>query len=223
MNCFRTNSFLFAIAFFTAIIVPSTVARDCQSRYLALSPFGGGCTPVEGSDLCPATCQEGLDELATICSVDGATLFDEPYEEVTNLLSMLSLVDEACRPTIQDEVLAQTGDTCQEWADVYIATPILFCNDAVCSKFCKDVQDLFYLNCAADDEVIPDPETGEIVPVSELVTGVGILMGNSCREYEEGKEFERIGGVSASSPSALSISIVAIIASLAVSSAIIFL
>ena len=193
MNIFRTNSsFLLAIAFFTATIVPSAVASECDDQF-GLVAFFGSCAPAEGSDQCPATCQEGLDELDTICS--GSTLNDEPYAGAESLLGMLMLVDEACSPTVADEVLAQTDDTCQEWADVYIATAVLFCNDdAVCSEFCKDVQDGFYLNCAAADEImLEDWATGEMitVSVSQLAMGSGSLMGDACKEYEEGKEFKK--------------------------------
>ena len=226
MNIFRTNSsFLLAIAFFTATIVPSAVANECDDQFGLVALFGS-CAPVEGSDQCPATCQEGLDELDTICS--GSTLNDEPYEGANGLLGLLTFVDEACSPTVADEVLAQTDDTCQEWATVYLATPIFFCNDdAVCSKFCKDVQDGFYLNCAAADEVmLEDSETGETnpAPVSQIVMGAGFFMGDACKEYEEGKEFKNTSsGDSTSSSSALSVSIVAVIASFVVSSAIISL
>ena len=240
MNIFRTNSsFLLAIAFFTATIVPSAVASECDDQF-GLVAFFGSCAPVEGSDQCPATCQEGLDELDTICS--GSTLNDEPYAAAESLLGMLMLVDEACSPTVADEVLAQTDDTCQEWADVYIATAFLFCNDdAVCSEFCKDVQDGFYLNCAAADEIMQeDSETGEVtpVPVSQLAMVAGFFTGDACKEYEEGKEFKNTSsdaptasptaspvssGDSTSSSSALSVSIVAVVASFVISSAIISL
>ena len=240
MNIFRTNSsFLLAIALFTATIVPSTVANECDDQFGLVALFGS-CAPVEGSDQCPATCQEDLDELDTICS--GSTLNDEPYAGAESLLGMLMLVDKACSPTVADEVLAQTDNTCQDWATLYLAIPIFFCNDdAVCSKFCKDVQDGFYLNCAAADEVLlEDSETGETnpAPVSQIVMGAGFFMGDACTEYEEGKEFKNTSsdvsptaspvkspssGDSASSSSALSISIVAVIASFVVSSAIISL
>ena len=231
------SSFIFAVAFLIAIIVPSAVADECEDQFTDVI-LNGDCRPVQGSDQCPAKCQGAFDKLDLACSVDGATLNDEPYDSsVNNLFSLLFFVNEPCNSTIADEVLLRTDDTCQSWGTLYLSTPILFCDDdTVCSKFCKDVADGFYSSCAADDEVMLDfGGTGEMKPmlVSQIVTGAGVFMGDACKEYEEGKGFlsvspsaapsEPPSGDSASSSSAVSFSIFPVIVSFVISSAIVLL
>merc|ERR1719491_1745682 len=147
------------------------------------------CDPVEGSDQCPASCQESLDTLDTACSVDGATISGEPYQASTNLATALIFVDEPCKSVVGDEVLSQVDDTCQDWGALYLSTAIFFCsgdNDtAVCSPFCQGVLDGFYRSCAVDDEVMmEDSSTGEMdsTPVSQIRSNGE---SKACKEYGE--------------------------------------
>ena len=215
---YRKSFLLFAFSSLT--LYTGAIANECEDQYNAITIFSNVCDPVAGSDQCPASCQESLDTLGTACSVDGATITGEPYQASTTLVAALLFVDEPCKSIVEDELLSQVDDTCQDWGTLYLSTPIFFCSDdtPVCSPFCQGVQDGFYRSCAVDDEVMTgDSFTGKMdsAPVSQIRFGGEIFLSKACKEYGEGKEFEES---STSSSSVSSISIFPVILSLVVSS-----
>ena len=207
MNFFYKESFLlFSVA--SLSLYSAAVANECEDQYNVLTT-ADACTPLEGSGHCPASCQESLDILETACSVDGATISNEPYDPSSHLQSILfSLVDEPCNSTVADEILVQTDTTCQDRGALYQSTPVLFCDeDTVCSQFCKDVQDAFYDSCSAEDIITTkDPISKEMssMSVSEVVKGAENYMGDACREYEKGKTFKTSSSDDASTTSSSS-------------------
>lgn len=190
---------LFAVA--SLNLHSAAVANECEDQYNVLVSTDV-CAPIEGSDQCPASCQESLDTLNTACSVNGATIGDEPYDASAKLAQALMSTDEPCNSTVANELLARLDDTCQDWGTIYRWTPLLFCNDdTVCSQFCKGVQDGFYRYCAVDDEVkVVGMTNGEkfstLAPVSEVIMDARHFLGSACKEYAEGKKLkESITGV----------------------------
>jgi len=218
---YRQSFLLFAVSSLT--LYTGAIANECEDQYNAIIFLSNVCDPVEGSDQCPASCQESLDMLDTACSVDGATISGEPYQASTNLAtSDYMFLKEPCKSVVADELLSQVDDTCQDWGTLYISTAIFSCsknNDTpVCSQFCQGVQDGFYRSCAVDDEVmIEDSSTGKMdsTPVSQIRLGGEIFLSEACKEYGEGKEFNES---STSSSSVSFISIFPVILSVVVSS-----
>ena len=110
---YKKKFLLFAVASFKSLY-SEAVANDREGQYNALTT-ADAFAPIEGSDECPASCQEYLDRLITACSVDGATISDAPYEPSSQLqLILFSLVDKPCNSTVADEILFQIDDTCQD-------------------------------------------------------------------------------------------------------------
>mmetsp|Transcript_22583 Transcript_22583/g.33456 ORF Transcript_22583/g.33456 Transcript_22583/m.33456 type:complete len:227 (+) Transcript_22583:95-775(+) len=214
---YRQSFLLFAVSSLT--LYTGAIANECEDQYNAIIFLSNVCDPVEGSDQCPASCQESLDMLDTACSVDGATISGEPYQASTNLAAALIFVDEPCKSVVGDELLSQVEDTCQDIGTLYLSTSVIFCGDddtPACSPFCQGVLDGFYRSCAVDDEVMTEDFTGKVsLPVSQIRVGYHAGLSEACKEYGKGKEFE---GSSTSSSSVSSISIFPVILSLVVSS-----
>ena len=102
---YKKNFLLFAVGSFKSLY-SEAVANDCEGQYNALTT-ADACVPIEGSDQCPASCQESLDRLITTCSA--------PYDPSSQFqLILFSVVDEPCNSTVADEILVQIDDTCQD-------------------------------------------------------------------------------------------------------------
>jgi hypothetical protein len=206
MHCINTKSFLlFTIA--SSTLYSAAIATECEELTTTLITFGDICFAEEGSDQCPASCQEGLDKLYMTCTLNIT------YEPEL-ILAALFYASKPCEAIVEKIIIAQTANTCQSWGTLYLSTSFLFCDDdTTCSQFCKEIQDGLYGSCASDDKILTkDSDSGKMssTPVSMVVAGADLDLGDACKEYADGKVF--------SSSSALSISTISFIVSLVVSS-----
>jgi hypothetical protein len=214
MQILYTKSFLlYAVASLT--LYSAAVATECDNRFWDI--INNDCTPASDSTVCPASCQTGFEELDIVCSADGMTLFNRPYDTTEAKLSALGIMDTDCHFAAGKAIIDQTANTCEAFEELYVMGAPIYCNRYYDCSFCRDIQDGVNYYCTADDTIMmKDKDTGKMVsnPVSTIVKEMESRLSSfdyACKYY----------GASSSS-SSFSIPAVSVIFSLLVSSVYLF-
>jgi hypothetical protein len=197
MRFFHSESFLLLAA--TSLSLYSVDAySECDNKYWDFL-FGVDCQG--NGNFCPSACKQAVDDVHDICSKDGATLDEVPYDATNFLMStFIWFAESPCLSEIRDNLLEHIPDTCQSHAVIHTTTSYLLCGEgSVCSQLCRDIQDDFYGTCTKDDVMIwTEDYTDETthIPVTNILTYEDMYLSEACNEYSNNKEFKGTTGTS---------------------------